>query len=96
MGRLTKRSIRTKGDCLEVNVEFLVVDDFLGPAVLVVGVAIGASSTFLTRQGVDGRVDGGVGDADVKDRFALVEQAGDGEVAFAPAVVKGVVLPSQL
>ena len=87
MGRLTKRSIRTKGDCLEVNVEFLVVDDFLGPAVLVVGVAIGASSTYLTRQGVDGRVDGGVGDADVKDRFALVEQAGDGEVAFAPTLV---------
>ena len=38
----TKRTIRTKGNCLEVNVEFLVVDDFLGAAVLVVEVAIGA------------------------------------------------------
>ena len=86
MGGRTKRTIRTKGNCLEVNVEILVFDDLLGPAVLVVGVTIGASSTYLTRQGVDGRVDGGVGDADVKDRFALVEQASDGEVAFTSAL----------
>ena len=48
MGGRTKRTIRTKGNCLEVNVEILVFDDLLGPAVLVVGVAIGASSTYLT------------------------------------------------
>ena len=71
MGGRTKRTIRTKGNCLEVNVEILVFDDLLGPAVLVVGVTIGASSTYLTRQGVDGRVDGGVGDADVKENVLV-------------------------
>ena len=75
MGGRTKRTIRTKGNCLEVNVEILVFDNLLGPAVLVVGVTIGASSTYLTRQGVDGRVDGGVGDADVKDRIIVIISA---------------------
>ena len=48
MGGRTKRTIRTKGNCLEVNVEILVFDDLLGPAVLVVGVTIGASRTGAT------------------------------------------------
>ena len=35
-------------------------------------------------------------DANVKDGCAVVEETGGGEVAFAPAMVKGVVLPTSV
>ena len=34
VGRLTKRTVRTKGDRAEANVELLLADDLRGPAVL--------------------------------------------------------------
>jgi hypothetical protein len=37
-----------------------------------------------------------VSDANVKDGCAVVKETGGGEVAFTPAVVKGIVLPPQL
>ena len=51
VGRLTKRTVRTKGDRAEANVELLLADDLRGPAVLGGSVGVGARSTNLTRQG---------------------------------------------
>ena len=91
VSRLTEGSIRTEGDRLEADAEILVLDDLVGAAVLGGGVGVGSSSTNLTRQGLNGRVDGGVGDADVQNGRAVVKEAVRGEVALALALVVGVV-----
>ena len=46
----TKRTIRTKGNSLEANVEALLLDDLVRAAILGGGVRISASGTHLTRQ----------------------------------------------
>ena len=51
VSRLTERTIRTESDRLEADAQVLVVDNFVGPAVLGGGVCVGAGSTYLTRQG---------------------------------------------
>ena len=47
----TKRTVCTKGNGLEANVEALLLDDLVRAAVLSSGVCICASGTHLTRQG---------------------------------------------
>ena len=57
MGGRTKRAVRSEGDRFEADAEVLVLDGLVRAAVLGVSVAVGAGSTYLTRQGVYGRVD---------------------------------------
>ena len=45
----TKRTIRTKGNCLEAYVESLLLDDLVRAAVLGRGVRISAGATHLTQ-----------------------------------------------
>ena len=58
MGGRTKRAIRSECDRFETDAEVLVLDGLVRAAVLGGSVAVGAGSTYLTRQGVYGRVDG--------------------------------------
>ena len=67
MGGRTKRAIRSECDRFETDAEVLVLDGLVRAAVLGGSVAVGAGSTYLTRQGVYGRVDGGVVNANVQD-----------------------------
>mgnify|MGYP005717701609 CR=1 FL=1 len=48
VSRLTERTIGTESDRLEADAQVLVVDNFVGPAVLGGGVGVGAGSTYLT------------------------------------------------
>ena len=57
---------------------------------------VSGGTTNHTRQGVKGRVDGGVSDTDVKDVLGLVEQTYGGEVAFLSAEVVRVARLAQL
>ena len=56
MGGRTKRAIRSECDRFETDAEVLVLDGLVRAAVLGGSVAVGAGSTYLTRQGVYGRV----------------------------------------
>ena len=97
MGSVAKTPIRGESDRFEVDVELLVGDDFVGVAALVVGVGVGGGTTgSLTRRVVDVSVDGGVRDAGVQDRLAVVEEARRRQVAFAHALVVVVVEPPEL
>ena len=49
--RRTRRTIRTKGNCLEANVESLLFDDLVRAAVLGGSVRVSAGGTHLSRQG---------------------------------------------
>ena len=82
-----KPAVGGEGDGAKLDVEPLVIDDLVGGLVLGLGVDVGGGTTCsLTRRLIDVGVDGGVCDADVRNRFALREQADGGEVAlpFAP------------
>ena len=84
---LTKATIGTKRDGLKTDVELLVSDDGVGAIVLGLSHFVGGGTTHHTRQGVKGRVDGGVSDTNVQDVLGLVEQTYGGEVAFLSATV---------
>ena len=71
---LTKATIGTKRDGLKTDVELLVSDDGVGAIVLGLSHFVGGGTTNHTRQGVKGRVDGGVSDTNVQDVLGLVEQ----------------------
>ena len=97
VGGLAKTPICRERDGLEVDVKPFVLDDFVGRAALVVGVDVGGVTTgSLTRRVVDVSVDGGVRDAGVQDRLAVVEEAHRRQVAFAHALVVVVVEPPEL
>ena len=94
MSSIAKTPIRGEGDRFEVDVELLVGDNFVGVAALVVGVDVGGGTTgCLTRRVVDVSVDGGVRDADVQDRLAVMVEARRRQVAFTHALVVVVVNP---
>ena len=86
-----------EGNGLEVDVELLLSNDLVGVAALVVGHLVGGETTGrLTRRVVDVSVDGGVRDADVQDRLAVMVEARRRQVAFTHALVVVVVNPPEL
>ena len=88
VGGLAETTEGRERDGLEVDVKLFVLDDFVGRTALVVGVDVGGGTTgSLTRRVVDVSVDGGVRDAGVQDRLAVVEEARRRQVAFAHALV---------
>ena len=91
MSSFAKAPISGEGDRFEVDVELLVGDDLVSVAALVVGVDVGGGTTgCLTRRVVDVSVDGGVRDADVQNRFAVVVEVRRSQVAFALTLVNSI------
>ena len=97
VGGLAETTEGRERDGLEVDVKVFVLDDFVGRTALVVGVDVGGGTTWsLTRRVVDVSVDGGVCDADVQNRFALVVEVRRRQVAFALTLVEVVANPPEL